>query len=458
MPFALRTACSATAVALMTLLAAPSASANDDPPNYSGDLMSRDALLGDFGGARTKLLEHGLQFEATFTGDASANISGGLRRDEGFSGLLQLGLTLDLEKIVGWTGGEIYAGAYFIRGHGLSTFEVGNLLTISNIESDRANRLGEVYFKQALFDDALTIKFGQLAADGDFAVSDTAGLFVNSTFGWPGLMGTNLYSGGPAYPVPTPGVHATVKFNEEISFQAGLYNGDPAGRNDVNDHNLGFPVNDGAFAIGELIYATQSGLGGLPGTYKVGAWYNSLHFEDLRFAQNGLPLSDPGADDPRRRKGNHAVYGVIDQTLWQEGDSGDLKNPTPGARSFSVFARAVVAPQSNRNLIDYYLDAGFNAKGFVPGRDNDIFGVAAAYAHISKDAQRADRDLGDGTPIRSSEIAIEASYKAEVAPWLHVQPFAQYIVRPGGGDPRPSDGGRRLKNATVIGFRTQVDF
>jgi porin len=429
----------------VAMLAAAPARAEDDAPNYAGDLTSRDALLGDFGGARTRLLENGVQVEATVTGDASTNVSGGLRRGEGFSGLLQLGLTLDLEKLVGWTGGEIYAGAYVIRGHGLSAFEVGNLLTISNIEAERADRLGEVYVKQALFDDALTIKFGQLAADGDFAVSDAAGLFVNSTFGWPGLMGTNLYSGGPAYPVPTPGVHALVKFSEEISFQAGLYNGDPAGRNDVNDHNLGFPLNDGAFAIGEVIYATQAGLFGLPGTYKAGAWHNSLRFEDLRFA--GV-----------RHKGDHAVYGVIDQTVWQESDGADLKNPTPGVRSLSAFARAVVTPRSDRNLIDWYLDAGFNAKGFVPGRENDVFGVAAAYAHISKRAQRADRDLADGTPIRSSEIAIEASYKAEIAPWLHMQPFAQYIVRPGGGDPRPNDSTRRIRNATVLGFRTQVEF
>lgn len=433
-------------VALSAALAAVpvGARAEDDAPNYSGDLMSRDALLGDFGGARTQLLEKGVQFEATFTGDASTNLSGGLRRDEGFSGLLQLGLTLDLEKLVGWTGGEIYAGAYFIRGHGLTAFEVGNLLTISNIESNHADRLGEVYFKQALFDDALTIKIGQLAADGDFVTSDTAGLFINSAFGWPGLNGVVLPSGGPAYPVPTPGVHATVKFNEELSVQAGLYNGDPAGRNNINDHNLGFPVNDGAFSIGELIYAPKAGLFGLPGTYKVGAWYNSLKFPDVRTGVN--------------RKGDYALYGVIDQTVWEEGDGGDLKNPAPGERSISVFARAVVTPQSNRNFIDYYLDAGFNFKGAIPTRTDDIFGVAVAYAHISKDVQRADRDAGGGTPIHSSEIAIEASYKAQLAPWLALQPFAQYIVRPGGGDPRPNDATRRIKSATVLGFRTQVNF
>ena len=437
-------------VSLLALLAAgsllaasPSARADDETPNYAGDLWTREALTGDWGGARTKLLERGVKLDATYTGDASVNVDGGIKTGKGYTGLLQLGLTLDLEKLAGWTGGEIYAGAYFIRGHGLSTYEVGNLLAISNIESDHANRLGEVYFKQALFEDKVEIKIGQLAADGDFITSDTAGLFVNSTFGWPGLNGVNLPSGGPAYPVPNPGVHALIKFSDEWSFQAGLYNGDPAGHN-VNPHNLDFPLHEGVFGIGELIYATESGIGGLPATYKAGAWFNtSKKFGDLRFA-------NVTHDD------DYAIYGVIDQTVWQGGGSKDLKDPSPSASSLSVFARAVIAPQENRNLINYYFDAGLNLKGFMPGRADDVFGVAAAYAHISDDAAKADRIAG--SPARTSEIAIEASYKAAVTPWLAVQPFAQYIVRPGGGDPDPDRPLRRLKNATVLGFRTQVSF
>lgn len=433
----------ALAAATALVLAPQGARAGDDEdPKYAGDLMTRDSLTGDWGGARTKLFEHGLKFEALYTGDASTNVKGGIRRDEGYSGLLQLGLTIDLEKLVGWTGGEVYAGAYFIRGHGLSTYEVGNLLTISNIESDHANRLGEVYFKQTLFDDRFSIRFGQLLADSEFVVSDTAGLFVNSTFGWPGLNGTNLPSGGPAYPVPTPGVHATFEINDAWSVQAAIYNGDPAGHN-VNPHNLDFPLNEGVFGIGEVAFKTD-GVFGKPGVIKAGAWFNTANkFQDVRF---------PNVT----RSSDYAVYGLIDQTLWEGGGSKDLKDPSPDVTSFSVFARTVWAPQENRNLIDYYFDAGFNLKGFVPGRPDDIFGVAAAYAHISDDAAKADR-LGGG-PVRSSEIALEASYKAAVTPWMSLQPYAQYIVRPGGGDPSPDRPLKRIKNATILGFRTQVAF
>lgn len=428
-------------------LAAPAFADDDKPAQLTGDIWEREKLTGDWGGARTSLRDFGVEIDADVTADSSYNLGGGLKKGKGFTGLLQLGLTLDLEKIAGWTGGEFYAGAYFIRGRGITAHETGNLLTISNIEAEHANLLGEVYFKQKLLDDKLQIKIGQLAADGDFVVSETASLFVNSTFGWPGLNGTNLPSGGPAYPVPTPGVHVAYEISDALSVQGGVYNGDPAGRDDFNKHNTDFPVNDGAFAIGEFAYKTE--LGGLPGTYKVGGWYNSLHFDDIaRVDGNG---------DPIRRKGDYALYGVIDQTVWQSGgEVADLKNPTPSApaQSVSVFARAVLTPQENRNLIDWYFDLGFAAKGFTPARPDDEFGVAFAYAHISKDQRIVDRANGD--PLHRAEMVIEASYKAKITGWLNLQPYFQYVVRPGGGDVNAN--GRRLKDAKVIGFRTQVAF
>ena len=55
-----------------------------------------------------------------------------------------------------------------------------------------------------------------------------------------------------------------------------------------------------------------------------------------------------------------------------------------------------------------------------------------------------------GTPSTSSELTIEASYRAVLTPWLSVQPDLQYIINPGG------DAG--LRNALVIGVRTQLGF
>ncbi|MFD1331779.1 carbohydrate porin [Methylopila musalis] len=420
---------------------------------FWADLASRERLTGDWGGARTKLEDAGVTFDASFTGDASRNVSGGFRRGGGFSGLFQAALIFDLEKIAGWTGGEIHAGGYVITGHGLSTYRVGNLLAVSGVEADNLTRLGEVYFKQTLLDGRFAFKIGQIAADSDFVTSETSGLFVNSGFGWPGLNGVDLPGGGPAYPVPTPGVHVSYAVNDQLSFQAGLYSGDPLDDDGKNNGGVTFTVDRGVFVIAEAAYATDAAFG-LPGVVKAGAWYNSNDFDDLRFAKNGLSLSDPNADDPRAHDGSYALYGVIDQTVWKQSDADD-------ARSLSLFARAVLAPQSNRNLIDAYFDTGFNLKAPFESRPDDVFGVALAYAHISKRARAADRDatrLGTPTPARTSELVVEASYQAAVAGWLKVQPFAQYIVRPAGGDPRPDGSGRRIKDAGVFGLRTQVTF
>jgi len=453
----MRGACAALCLGLAPLAAqAADPAARTDAPLTEPGLLEREQLTGDWGGARTRLDEAGLTFGLTTTGDMSTNPTGGLQRGHGFSGLLQFGLDLDLEKMAGWKGGAFHAGAFLIGGHGLSGKFLGNLMPISNIESDPAGRLSEVYFTQTLFDGKLSIRLGQLLADSEFATSETAGLFVNSAFGWPALHGIVLPGGGPAYPVPAPGVRVAFKPDDAWTVQAGVYSGNPLGRNDKNKHGLTFPLNQGVFAIAEAAYTHDYG-GGVTGTYKLGGWYNSRRFDDVRIATNGLSFADPNADpDPLRHRGNFAFYGVIDQVLWKSPDA-----ETTG-RSLAAFARVVVAPEKNRNHVDFYADAGITYTGLLPGRKNDIVGVAVAYAQVSSSLRQLDRDMitfsGDPQPVRSSELVIEASYQTQLAPWLKVQPFAQWIVRPGGGEPDPDKPWRKIPKATVFGLRSVTVF
>ena len=50
------------------------------------------------------------------------------------------------------------------------------------------------------------MKVGQLAADAEFVISEGGGYFLNGTWGWPSITAADLPSGGPAYPLATPGV------------------------------------------------------------------------------------------------------------------------------------------------------------------------------------------------------------------------------------------------------------
>jgi hypothetical protein len=92
--------------------------------------------------------------------------------------------------------------------------------------------------------------------DSEHASSATASLFNNGTFGWPAILGANLPSGGPAYPLATPGVRAKYLFDQNTSWLVALFNGDPApaGPGDAqvrNPHGLDFRLRQGAYLVTE---------------------------------------------------------------------------------------------------------------------------------------------------------------------------------------------------------------
>ena len=118
---------------------------------------------------------------------------------------------------------------------------------------------------------------------------------------------------------------------------------------------------------------------------------------------------------------------------------------------------------SDRNLLDFYVDAGIGYKGLFPGRSDDTIGVAFAIEHFSDRARGFDRDInlfgGMSGRRRSSEALLEFSYQAVIGPGVTVQPDVQYAFRPSGGvaNPREVDG-RRIRNAAVFGLRAIIRY
>lgn len=94
-------------------------------------------------------------------------------------------------------------------------------------------------------------------------------------------------------------------------------------------------------------------------------------------------------------------------------------------------------------------------------RDDDTFGVAMGYAHVSSRATAFDQDTQalstSYTAVRSSETFVEVTYQYQVAPWWLVQPDFQYVFNPGAGTADPNTG-ERIKNEAVMGVRTIITF
>jgi porin len=389
------------------------------------------------------------------------NVSGGLKTGAVYEGATLMGLEVDTDKAFGLPGGTFNVSAYQIHGRGLSVNNIGNLNTVSGIEATRATRLFELWYEQKLLDDKVAIRIGQQAADAEFQVSEYGGLFINASFGWPTLAAVALPSGGPAYPLATPGVRLKVQPREDLAFLLGVYSGNPApvGEGDpqlLNHSGTSFVLNEGVFVISELQYTLNGGeqATGLPGTYKLGGWYNSNQFPDQRYANDGLLLADPASSGvPFGRTNNWAWYAVMDQLVWRQEGSGD--------RGIGVFAR-MTGISNDRNLVNFFVNAGVTWKGALAARPDDTVGIGIGYARIGDRARRFDGDVaffsGSSFPIRTSETVLEVTYQAPVTPWLTVQPDFQYIFNPSGGVPNPNDPAKTIGSAAVFGLRAVVVF
>lgn len=315
--------------------------------------------------------------------------------------------------------------------------------------------MNELWYQQMFGASGWDLRVGQMAADTEFLVSTYGAVFINSGFGWPTLPAVNLPSGGNAYPLATPGVRVHAAISESIGARVGIYNGDPAGPGATNPQARDasgtlFRTSDGVFAIAELQYVINQDAKaeGLPGSYKLGGWYNSNNFADQRFAANGVVLANPlAAGGAKQRRGTFSFYALVDQAVTKEG--------------VGIFARVMGTPD-DRNALDFFVNGGLTVTGAIAGRDDDTLGIGLIFSRIGRRAQLADQDAaffaGGSRPIRSSETVLELTYQAQVAGWWQIQPDLQFIANPGGGLASPGNPTKRLGNAVMLGLRSMLTF
>ena len=464
-----RSLCIACAAALALSLAmwASITRAGESPVATDVPDSCKDTLISDADGARGALKNAGLTLCVGYLGEILGNVSGGIRRGTVYEDHLELTLGIDLDKVVSNT--VVRARAFQIDGRGLSANYLGNnLLTVSGFEAERTTRLFDLWIETQPIKDVVSIKLGQFSADDEFIISYNGALFVNSSFGWPGKEAADLPSGGPAFPLSTPGVRVKGQVNEQWSVMAAVFNGDPAGPGSATAQSrdasgTAFRLDDGAFAIAEVAYQTDGS--DRPDGIKVGGWYHTRRFADQRLDTLGRSLASPASSHiAAQHRGDYGIYGIMDEKIWPRcQESSDSAACKADKRGLEGFLRLGASP-SDRNLVDIYADGGFTY-AFDEGGKNAV-GLGVAYARISAAASALDRDVrffGGVRPIRDHELAIELTYHAKPdlpRRWLLVQPDLQVILHPGGHVPDPTDPTkqRAIRDAVVIGVRTAIAF
>ena len=434
-----------------------------EPAAADEGLFEQDRLTGDWGGARKQWQDAGIDFGINDTAETLSNLTGGVRQLTIYQGLLDVSLTLDLEKLAKWPGASFYIDGYQISGRGLSKNAIGNLLTVSSIEALPSTRLHDLWLQQEFLDRQASLRVGQIALDDEFYISQYSAGFVNSTFGCPDIWSTDLPSGGPCYPFATPGARFRVAPISGLTISAAAFNGNPAppGPGDPQVRNSGgvnFLIGEGGFLpIAELAYAfdeepiSSSRLSDV----KLGAWYHTADFPDLRRESLGRSLADPTSNGiAATHSSNFGAYLVVDKMLW--------RRPDTATQGLAAFLRVGGAP-ADRNLISLELDVGLTFKGLFPGRELDVLGVGASYARIGY-ARGLDRDeilfTGIGRPVRDYETVLEVTYEARIAPWWVLQPDLQLVFHSGGytAAPPPTPVGQPIPNALVLGLRSAITF
>jgi porin len=414
------------------------------------------AANGDLTGSRKWLARHGITYGLIYTGEALRNESGGIRRGGLYQGKLEAFTAVDLGKLAGWQGLSFFGNAFQIhRTSGMRAEHFNSLITISNIEAIPSTRLSELWFEQKLFDDRFGFRFGQLAADTEFFFSDYGKMFISSD--WPTITGANLPSGGPAYPLATPGVRWKFDRNKNWSALVAVFNGDPGEQGTVNTTGTNFRVNDPPLLMSEVQYRRNQGKddSGLAAIYRLGGWHHFGEFHDHRYDTDGLLLAAPLSNGVARRiRGNSGIYGVIDQQLYRPEGGG----PDSG---IGIFGRISASPSASSH-VNFFVDSGVVFSGMTPGRPDDKFGASFIYANISAHARAFDRDLithtGNFTPVRNYEMTIELSYQAQIVPGWTLQPNFQYVIHPGGHISDPDRPERAISNGAIFGVRTTIAY
>ena len=261
------------------------------PPSIQSSLGS----FGDPGGFRAMLARRGILSNILYTNEVLGNVSGGIRRGPIYAGKLETAFTVDLDKLAGWTGMSGFANIFQIHDTGgLRDRSFQRLITVSNIEAFPATRLSELWLERRWDDNRFGLRFGQLTADGEFFSSDTGKLLFLSN-DWPTITGANLPSGGPAYPLATPGVRFRWDPDASRSALLAVFNGDPGDQRLVNTTGTNFRLNDPPLVMGEVQVrrGQEQQPNGLSGSVKLGFYRHFGRFDDLTLRCRRPPPSKP---------------------------------------------------------------------------------------------------------------------------------------------------------------------
>jgi porin len=360
-----------------------------------------DTLTGDWGGTRTTLMERGVLVEAANTIDLFASVDGGADDESTLSNLFELAVTADMGTLTGIEGGTLFFLGLGTHGDdpGASS---GTAHAPSNLAADDAWRVLEFWYEQSLLGDRAGLLFGIYAVDSEFDAKETADVFLNGGFGT-GLDLSETGLNGPSiFPITGLALRGRFQFTPELGVRAAIVEGAPGDLDDPTAFEIDFDDDEGLFTIAELDWQ-PAGFEFL--RFGIGGWRYTTDFERI----DGRGVED----------GTTGIYGFAEGVIFNEAGTDD--------QGLSGFVRVGRADDAV-NRFGSYRGAGLVYTGLFPGRDGDVLGLGISSAGNGDEFVDAVR--GDGVRVQRRETVVELTYRADVLPWLSLQPSVQYAMNP----------------------------
>jgi porin len=404
--------------------------------------LDRTRLTGDWGGVRTALEAVGIEVSAHYQSETAGNPSGGNDQAVRYTQQLDFGVVLDLGRLADIDGGRIQIVLTDRAGRSLTNDAIGNIFSVQQLYGAGQNlRLAELNYQQTLLDGRVNFQLGWSPLGDNFATNPYACHFQNNGIcGKP--IGLAQDSGGARnFPVGQWGARLKLAPIPDVYAATGVYQVNPRLSDSDYGFYLGFKHDTGFIVPLEFGWLPGRDADGLPGQYKIGAYYNSSDAPDVLRDKNGASAGRTRAQHSSRT----GFYLLGTQMVFRERPGSDR-----GLTLFGTFAMGDPhVAQFGRSWA-----VGANYQGSVAGRDHDFLALVFASAQINPRLTRFQRDRNTVAPgsigVQTYERFAEIDYSAQLTPWLALRPNLQYIIRPGGTG--------KIPDAFVIGLDMLVTF
>lgn len=388
---------------------------------HADDYKGSDSYLtGDWGGYRTSFLNAGIDTTVKYYADYWNVIDGGLKDGDNLVSTLDFTADIDGAAFFGIDNNKTRVRVLHIGGGNPNQNRVGSVEGIDNMEDETSTfKLYELWTEQSFASDKFRVRLGLQDVNTYFANTEMTANFMKPTFQLMPTLANSGVDGVTYYPDTT--LMATFDYTPSNMYyvRGAIADGVPGSVEGHSGTHINVNSDDGAFLIMEAgitprIYGQEYRT---PNKLAVGVWKYTREEPDLvsgdKEVNNGIYLL-----------GSYEFYG-------------DRQGRTMGA-----FMRMGASDQDTHQ-VDFDMQTGVVARGFVPTRPVGEIGLGYTQADNSDDYLTANPTADD------REYSFNAYYKDEVVPGISVQPEYQYVANPG-SDPT-------VNSASIFGVRLELN-